>query len=112
MRSKGGASKERRDPIFVTLSLWVKCSLTGSHSILAKATNIGSLLSLEAAYWLQEQNQTLLLHSSHLTQKKLKMILCPVLILADTGDFIKRERSTLKKKVLFQQYDQLTKQYL
>ncbi|EEG37194.1 hypothetical protein EUBHAL_00942 [Anaerobutyricum hallii DSM 3353] len=24
----------------------------------------------------------------------------------------KRERSTLKKKVLFQQYDQLTKQYL
>ena len=45
-------------------------------------------------------------------QKKLKTILCPVLILADTGDFIKRERSTLKKKVLFQQYDQLTKQYL
>ena len=120
----------------------------------SEATNIGDRLSLRAVYWMQEQNQTPLLHSPHFTQKKLKTILCPVLILADTGDSIKREhirwisyqilksylvfikgqhilifikngmplsfykkiykreRSTLKKKVLFQQYDQLTKQYL
>ena len=117
----------------------------------SEVTNIGDRLSLRAVYWLQEQNQTPLLHSPHLTQKKLKTILCPVLILADTGDLIKREhirwisyqilksylvfikgqhilifikngmalsfykkiykreRSTLKKKVLFRQYDQLTK---
>ena len=32
---KGDAPKERREPISVTLSLRVECSLTGSHSILA-----------------------------------------------------------------------------
>ena len=57
----------------------------------SKATNIGYLLSLKAVYWLQEENQTLLLHSPHLTQKKLKMILCPVLILAGTRNLIKKE---------------------
>ncbi len=34
-QAKGDAPKERRKPIFVTLSLWVECSLTRSHSILA-----------------------------------------------------------------------------
>ena len=57
----------------------------------SEATNIGDRLSLRAVYWMQEQNQTPLLHSPHFTQKKLKTILCPVLILADTGDLIKRE---------------------
>ena len=57
----------------------------------SETTNIGDRLSLRAVYWLQEQNQTPLLRSPHLTQKKLKTILCPVLILADTGDLIKRE---------------------
>ena len=100
--------------------------LTGSYSLFNSFTgkriektirtgkNIEILVCVakEALPKREEQNQTPLLHSPHLTQKKLKTILCPVLILADTGDFIKRERSTLKKKVLFQQYDQLTKQYL
>ena len=37
----------------------------------SEATNIGDRLSLRAVYWMQEQNQTPLLHSPHFTQKKL-----------------------------------------
>ena len=38
----------------------------------SETTNIGDRLSLRAVYWLQEQNQTPLLHSPHLTQKNSK----------------------------------------
>ena len=40
LRSKRNAPKERREPIFVTLSLWVECSRNGSHSILAPRPQI------------------------------------------------------------------------
>ena len=35
LSGRGDAPKERREPISVTLSLWVECSLNGSHPILA-----------------------------------------------------------------------------
>ena len=40
LSGKGDAPKERREPISVTLSLWVECSLNGSHSILAPSPQI------------------------------------------------------------------------
>ena len=47
LRSKGDASKESRYPIFMTLSLWVECSLARSHSTHSdRVTDIGYLL-----YW-------------------------------------------------------------
>ena len=44
LSGKGDIPKERREPISVTLSLWVECSLNAFNPS-SKATDIGSLLS-------------------------------------------------------------------
>ena len=50
------APKKRRYPIFVTLSLWVECSLTGSHSILVLRPQIQDAFFLRELFFGWEWN--------------------------------------------------------
>ena len=71
---QGDAPEESRYPIFVTLSLWVECSLPCSHSILALRPQIwaiGSLLDLSLAV---EVKSELMLEDLEMATEKINRI--------------------------------------